>query len=112
MDWYKGNIDLYNRPQVPNNGGISTLFSMSFNDNGKEVLIPRVSKDGRIMSPREAVDCFYRTGEHLGKFDTVDEANAMGQRLHKQQESLGALYQPVMSSPSLSDLLRDFNNGR
>lgn len=82
-----GNIDLYNRPQVRNpDGSISTVRSMSFNDGLKEVLIPTVSDDGRIMDGNQAIDNYYKTGKYLGKFDTVDEATKYAERLHNEQD--------------------------
>lgn len=82
-----GNIDLYNRPQVKNDdGSISTVRSMSFNDGQNEVLIPTVSNDGRIMSENDAIDNYYKTGQYLGKFNTVDDANNYAQRLHNEQD--------------------------
>lgn len=82
-----GNIDLYNRPQVKNpDGSISTVRSMSFNDGLKEVVIPTVSDDGRIMTDNQAIDNYYKTGKYLGKFDTVDEATKYADRLHNEQD--------------------------
>lgn len=82
-----GNIDLYNRPQVRNtDGSISTVRSLSFNDGTNEVLIPTVSNDGKILSDDEAINNYYKTGQYLGKFNTVDEANNYAQRLHNEQE--------------------------
>lgn len=82
-----GNIDLYNRPQVRNNdGSISTVRSMSFNDGQNEVLIPTVSNDGRIFSEDEAIDNYFKTGKYLGKFNTVEDANKYAQRLHNEQD--------------------------
>lgn len=84
-----GNIDLTNRPIVKNgDGSISTVRSMSFQDeNGKEVLIPTVV-NGKVVSDDEAIQHYYQTGEYLGKFDTIEEANSYAELLHKQQESM------------------------
>ncbi|MDT7053749.1 lytic transglycosylase domain-containing protein [Citrobacter freundii] len=82
----KGNIDIHNRPVVKNSdGSISTVRSMSTNIDGKEVLIPTVSDDGRIMSDDEAIDNFMRTGKHLGMFDNPADATAYAESLHNQQ---------------------------
>jgi len=87
----KGNIDLYARPKVQNqDGSISTVRSMSFHDDttGKEVLVPTVSVDGRIMSDKEAIDNYYKTGQYLGKFNSVSEADKYAEKLHEQQANL------------------------
>lgn len=88
----QGNIELTNRPEVPNpDGGTSTLFSMSFEDSGQEVLIPRVREGlDRPMSEEEAIAHYRQTGEHLGKFNTPEEATAYSQQLHRDQEAMGA----------------------
>ncbi len=86
-----GNIDLYNRPIVQNpDGTSSTIRSKSFNFGGQEVLLPTVSDDGRIMTDKEAIDVFHKTGKHLGKFRTIDEANAAAQKIHLDQEKMGS----------------------
>ena len=83
----KGNIDLNNRPIVKNeDGSISTVRSMSFEEDGKEILIPTVV-NGKIVSEDEAIQHYYKTGEYLGKFDTVEEANAYAEQLHEEQEN-------------------------
>src|SRR5262245_56247513 len=83
-----GNIDLVNRPRVKTPQGTATIRSMSFTEDGRVILVPTVSPDGRIMSPREAIDHYHRTGQFLGKFDSVKAANAAAERLHQEQERM------------------------
>ena len=82
-----GNIDLANRPVVKNaDNSISTVRSMSFEENGKEVLIPTVAADGSgILSDKDAIEQYHKTGQFLGKFDNADNADAYAQKLHESQ---------------------------
>lgn len=81
-----GNIDLSNRQQVRNEDGkISTVRSISFQGvDGSEVLIPTVV-NGKIVSDKEAISHYRTTGEHLGKFDSVEAANTYAEQLHQRQ---------------------------
>jgi hypothetical protein len=83
-----GNIDLNARPIVRNpDGSISTVRSMGVNLDGRETLIPTVGPNG-IMSNDDAVDHFYKTGEHLGTFDTPENSDAYARFLHETQAKL------------------------
>jgi hypothetical protein len=83
----QGNIDLNNRPVVQNpDGSYSTVRSMSFNEDGNEVLIPTVARDGSgILSNKEAIQQYHKYGEHLGKFDTPKNADVYAKQLHQEQ---------------------------
>jgi hypothetical protein len=84
-----GNIDLTTRPTVQNKDGtVSTVKSISANIDGKEVLLPTISDDGRTLSENEAIEQFKKTGQHLGKFDTPENATAYAKQLHNDQEAL------------------------
>ena len=82
-----GNIDLTKRPTVKNSdGSISTVRSMSVNFDGQEVLLPTVV-GGKVVSAKEAIDHYRKTGEHLGKFNSQEAATAYAEDLHNKQAS-------------------------
>ena len=82
----KGNVDLTNRPRVKmDDGNFATIRSMSFNEDGNEVLVPTISDDGRLLSDDEAIASYRKTGKHLGKFGSVMGANEYAEKLHEDQ---------------------------
>lgn len=95
-----GNLPIDNRPTIQNADGThSSEYSVSFNQDGKEVLVPTVV-GGRFLTPdgtkppegspaeqtmfREAWKHYLQTGQHLGKFDSIDAANAYADVLHNR----------------------------
>lgn len=83
-----GNLDLTARPHAVNpDGSISTVRSMGVNLENRNYLIPTVSEDGRIMEPDEAIDEYYRTGNHLGVYDSQEASDRAAQSIHEDQEA-------------------------
>ena len=83
-----GNINLNKQPLTTNEEGTrSTIDSASYFDerDKKHVLIPidiKVDGEWKRVSGDEAWQHYLKTGEHLGKFDTSDEANAYATNLY------------------------------
>ena len=84
----QGNLDWSKPISRVNNadGSISTVRTISIGEEGKEVLIPTVHPEGRIMSNQEAIDRYKQTGQNFGKYNSIEEANLAADKLHKQQE--------------------------
>lgn len=80
-----GNIDLRKRPLVRNpDGSYSTVRSMSFGTDIGETLVPTVVGD-RVVSDKQAMRHFYKTGQNLGVFTSPQAANIYAALLHRQQ---------------------------
>ena len=93
-----GNINLYTRPRVPNNGGVSTVYSMGVGLPEGEVLMPQVDVRGRgLKLGKEAVQQYRDTGQHLGIFETPADTERYGQDLHNAFEE-GAFDVPLATS--------------
>lgn len=104
-----GNIDLYHRPIVHNpDGSISTVRSMSFGEDGKEILVPTVSPDGKILTDQQAIDQYHKTGQNLGIFDNPKDATVYANSLHNQQANL--YVKPQASSGGIGDFLQGLIN--
>lgn len=92
-----GNIDLNNRPIVPNDdGSFSTVRSITITgDKNRAILIPTVSDNGKVLSNEDAIKLYQSTGKHLGIFHNETAADAYAQQLHLQQM---AQYTPLVDA--------------
>lgn len=103
-----GTVDLSKRPRVKNaDGSISTVRSISINQDGKEILIPTVVGD-RVLSNEEAIKEFRRTGQHLGVFDSPVNATAYAQQVHQDQAA--ALDGYLSTDPHAGEPAPDFKS--
>jgi hypothetical protein len=99
-----GNLNIWNRPTVQNaDGSHSSEYSVSFTDeNGNNVLVPTVV-NGKFLTPdgakpapgspeekamfQAAWQHYKQTGEHLGSFDSSENANTYAELLHNRDQS-------------------------
>lgn len=108
----RGNIDLTDRNTGlrDKDGNLMTVKSMSFGEDGKEILVPTiVRRNGKWveLSDDEAIDWYHKTGEYLGKFDSIEEANDYAKRLHQEQAKMYA-----SDSNPYGDLLNNNGGGK
>ena len=87
----EGNIDLYNRPIYKNaDGTISTVDSVTYQIDDKFVVLPTIVRDTngnakRLNTDEEILAHYQKTGEYLGEFDTLEDANGYATKLHSAQ---------------------------
>lgn len=79
-----GNIDLYNRPRTHNpDGTSSTVRSIGITDDkGRNIVIPTVMPDGKIVSNKEAIAWYNKTHQQLGIFKSQASADKFAEQLH------------------------------
>lgn len=95
----QGNIDLSKRPTIKNkDGSVSTIKSTSVNIDGREYLLPTIDDDGTELDTDGAIERFKRTGEHLGTFDTPEQATAYAKSLSAKQGERIASSQDILGS--------------
>lgn len=83
-----GNLDPWHRRVLDNgNDSYSTTLSFSIGTNNGETLIPQVVK-GKLLTKREAIAHYMKTGQHLGIFATPEDADAYASALHDAQSQL------------------------
>lgn len=81
-----GNIDVAaRRAHELEPGVIATVKSESFNIDGKEVLLPSIDENGKLLSADEIVEAYRGSGQHLGIFDTPESASAYAKGLSNRQ---------------------------
>src|SRR5262245_58789332 len=81
-----GNIDLSNRPVVKHQGQIATVRSISFEQDGRTILIPTVIGD-KVVGNAEAIQHYQQSGEHLGIFQSREHADKYAKELSKSQDA-------------------------
>lgn len=80
-----GTIDLTSRAVVRNeDGSISTEYSIIIGEDNEYVLIPTVV-NGRVVSEDEAVEHYHQTGEHHGKYRSIEDAEKASRKLSEIQ---------------------------
>lgn len=69
----------------------SSVLGGSYEIDGKEVLIPHVSTGpkARVLTNKEALAQYEKTGKHLGKFRTPGAATARARFIHAEQVAMG-----------------------
>jgi len=82
---YKGNIDLDNRKVVKEGNAYKTENSITIGIDGKQIIIPTIV-NGKQVSEEDAIKHFKETGEQLGVYDTIEEADKAAQKIHLRQE--------------------------
>lgn len=81
-----GNLPEDIRYKVSNeDGSVSTVRTMSFGTDQGEVLIPTVV-DNKVVSDEEAIQHYYKTGQHFGIFRNIRDANWYANDLHRRHE--------------------------
>ena len=89
------NFQWNNRPEVDTNsikqGTTGTVLSASREENGVEVLFPRIY-DGKLHSEDEAWQHYKDTGQYMAKFSgdekqRIADADAFGQKYHEDAQA-------------------------
>jgi hypothetical protein len=81
-----GNLDPFHRKVLQNpDGGYSTARTFSVGTDKGEVLIPQVV-NGTLLTKRQAIAHYMRTGQHFGIFKTPEAADQYATALHNAQQ--------------------------
>jgi hypothetical protein len=101
---HPGNINLTGRPILHNSDGtISSEKSFSIGTDKGETLLPLIV-NGKELTQQQAINHYRQTGEHMGIFDTPENADAYATQVHNRNlTSSGApvyTYQGDAAAPS------------
>jgi hypothetical protein len=102
----RGNLDLNHRPVVGMpDGSIATVRSITIEEDGQYILIPTISKDGRVLTNDQAIEEYHNTGEHLGVFNSEEAADKYANELHESQAKLyeGATNNNILTEDWLNE---------
>jgi len=82
-------IDLANRPEhrMPD-GSTATVRSMGVESDGKHVLLPTISKEGKLWSDDEAFNNYQKTNEHMGVYPDDETSDRAGEKIHEDQAKM------------------------
>jgi hypothetical protein len=107
-----GNIDLTSRPIRRNgDGSVSTVRSISIDEGSGTVLIPTINDDGKLLSNKEAVEEYKKTGKHLGIFDSREDADAYAEQLHLEQADYAKQFEAKGQASTKYDAPKTHGNG-
>src|ERR1700733_3556645 len=103
-----GTINLNGRPIINNSDGtISSEVSFSRADDpkhpGKEVLVPLIV-NGKKLTQEQAWQHYIETGEHMGIFDTPEQADAYAQKVHSRKLNSNASQKMFVLGHEVQDL--------
>lgn len=82
---YNGTIDYVNLPVIKfDDGTVRTVNSMSIEDmeGKKEILIPTII-NGKQVSDKDAIEHYEKTGENLGQYSNIEEADRVADAIHR-----------------------------
>jgi len=102
----RGNLDLNHRRVVKMpDGSIATVRSITIEEDGQYILIPTISKDGRVLTNEQAIEEYHNTGEHLGIFKSEEAADKYANELHESQAKLyeGATNDNILTEDWLNE---------
>ncbi len=86
----EGNIDVDKLPKVyDKKGNWQTVNTITREFDGKTVLLPTII-NGKQVSVKEATEHYLKTGQHLGIFNTKEQADVYDEHLHLRHNWIGA----------------------